>query len=538
MQKILSWKNGYLPTILFTFITYVVPFLCAFTAYNEDANKSIFINVIFFIFASIVLLLQHKNVRKITLLFLAAIATAPNIIVLAFLLMDNTIMKSTDFWVVFDTNFSEATGFLTTVPIISIVAGIIYATMLIVSLIGAWRNEPNINIHWSVRVLSLICLLCVMLILPFRAKVPSVDFYKSFLNYQKEKIEVRQFYEKRKNIVLDVQSNMPKGKKTIIIAIGESHTRNHMQLYGYSRQTNPQLMSIKDELAIYTDICSPSIQTLPCMKQILTFTNYENPNMYKQEASIVELAKAGGYTTYWADNQGSGHGAFMIDTYTPTSYRTIAHLCDFYTDKNESPRDSMILTRLDTFLQDTAENKVIFLHLVGSHFPYNEHCEETYRIFTDKNVPSKFCCQMSDQQKQIVNDYDNSMLYNDYILYQIIEKLKFQTGMSAFLYFPDHGEEVFDSQLYSGRSFEKISPSMCQIPLIFWENESFKEANPLSIDTTRAACTDDIIYGIMDILLIKYSLYNASHSIFNQAYKPKGRFVQGLSYENIIAHFE
>ena len=78
---------------------------------------------------------------------------------------------------------------------------------------------------------------------------------------------------------------------------------------------------------------------------------------------------------------------------------------------------------------------------------------------------------------------------------------------------------------------------MCQIPLILWQNEAYKNANCLSIDTARPACTDDVIYGIMDILGIRYSLYDSSASIFNHNYKPKTRMVQGLLYEDIVNKF-
>ena len=528
----------FLATLCFTFILYAFPFLFALNAYNEDADKRILVNFIFFVIVTIVLLLQKGIVRKFCLSILSVIAIIPNIIVLSFLLMNQTILKSTDFWVVFDTNPAEASGFLTTLPLISFLISAVYLVVFVASVFWAWRNEPNLQVHWGIRIIVLLSMFIIMVNLPFRANVPSIDFYKSFVKYQKEKMEVRQFYENRKQIQLNVTSKLPHGNKNIVIAIGESHTRNHMQLYGYARPTNPKLAEIQNELCIYKDICSPAIQTLNCMKQILTFANYETPDMYKQEASIVELAKAAGYTTYWADNHGSSSGFFAIDIYTPTSYRTIAHICDYYTDQNNSPCDSMILNRLDVFLSDTATSKVIFLHLIGSHFPYNLHCEEQYRVFNDNAVPSIFQSELTPQNLTIINDYDNSILYNDYILREIIEKLRTQEGMSALLYFSDHGEEVFDSQVYAGRSFEKISPSMCQIPLILWRNAAFEMANPLSIDTNRQGCTDDIIYAMMDLLGVDYAMYDAKRSIFNDKYQAKTRVVQGIPYEELLNRYK
>ena len=110
--------------------------------------------------------------------------------------------------------------------------------------------------------------------------------------------------------------------------------------------------------------------------------------------------------------------------------------------------------------------------------------------------------------------------------------------MSALLYFSDHGEEVFDSQVYAGRSFEKISPSMCQIPLILWRNTAFEMANPLSIDTNRQGCTDDIIYAMMDLLGVDYAMYDAKRSIFNDKYQAKTRVVQGIPYEELLNRYK
>lgn len=109
----------FLATLCFTFILYAFPFLFALNAYNEDADKRILVNFIFFVIVTIVLLLQKGIVRKFCLSILSVIAIIPNIIVLSFLLMNQTILKSTDFWVVFDTNPAEASGFLTTLPLIS-----------------------------------------------------------------------------------------------------------------------------------------------------------------------------------------------------------------------------------------------------------------------------------------------------------------------------------------------------------------------------------------------------------------------------------
>ncbi len=109
-----------------------------------------------------------------------------------------------------------------------------------------------------------------------------------------------------------------------MIVLGESCNRDHMSLYGYCRETTPRLSAIENELVVYKDAVSPAIQTLVALKRILSFSDHGCDDMFIHEASIVELLRDAGYKTYWVDNQGTGG----IDTFAPTSYRAIAHMCD------------------------------------------------------------------------------------------------------------------------------------------------------------------------------------------------------------------
>jgi len=509
-----------------------MPFLFAFNAANFDSHQRILVNVFFWIIATGALLNLQGKIRHITLGIVSVLAAFPNIVVMTYLIMDNTIFKSTDFWCIFDTNFDEATGFFTTVPLKAYIWCFVYVVLLLVTLRAYLRtyNKKETYLVWQVIVLLILLAIC--LILPFRAKVPMVDFYKSFYKYQMEKIEVREFYETRTNLKLDAECVLPNGKKTIVVVIGESQNQTHMGLYGYYRSTNPKLSTIKDELTIYTDVCAPATLTLVCMKQILTFTNYENPDMYKKEASIVEIARDAGYKTIWIDNQGDTHGAFMIDTYTPTSYRTIAHLCDDCLVSDGL--DSIVVTRFANALKDTAENKFIFLHLIGNHFPYETRFEKEYQYWTGfDDIQSPFVSQMTDVDKQKYNNYDNATLYNDMIMYSIIDELKKQSGMSALIYFSDHGEEVYDYACVGGRSLERKTPSMCEVPLILWMNQEYQDRVAISIDSTRPICTDNVIYALMDLGGLKYKLYDETKSFLSNKYQPYRRLVQGVDIDSI-----
>lgn len=372
------------------------------------------------------------------------------------------------------------------------------------------------------------------LIQPFRTQVMGLDFYKSFYKYNKEKKEVQAFFANRKNLKMDCENLLQDhSPKTLVFVIGESQNREHMSLYGYPRTTNPELQKLASELDIYSNVISSNIQTLSCMKEILTFANYERPNLYKQEASLIEIMRDGGYKTYWIDNQGAGGGLGNIDVYTPTSYRSIAQLSDYYQDEPVVYLDSMILPRFAYCLQDTASNKFICLHLFGNHFEYESRYESSFATFTNEPIESKVENELTKEDKQIINYYDNATKYNDYIVSSILKMLQSEKGLAVMLYISDHGEEVFDTEYYYRRSFERISTTMCDVPFILWRNAAYREANPLIIDTSRSYCTDDIIHSWMNLAGVRYKLYESKRDIFSADFSPKERRVQGKRYDDI-----
>ncbi len=542
MKKIFNYISSNYYVLLFTLVLLFFPFLFSLSTDNWDTSYRIILNLCYAVIVYVVLLLCQGRLRKILAIGVLLLAFAPNIIVQSFVLMGNdVILKSTDFWVVFNTNPSEATNLFATLPVKVFVWGIIYAVLTASSLWLLFKKSRNdSSIPRYIQLAAITVLMGVSVINPFRSKIPMIDFYKSFYKYQREMREVAEFYKNRENIHLDVTNTLHAGKKTFLIIIGESQNRSHMQIYGYTRPKNPRLMEIRDELVAYTDVCSPAIQTLSCIKQILTFTNYEHPDLYKKEANIIELLRAGGYKTFWYDNQGkTGNGAFAIDTYTPTSYRTMAKRSDVYSDERSCARDSSIIPQLQEALQDTAEQKVIFLHLIGNHFDYKERYEASFEYFTnDEGICSPFIKEMSSNEISTLNAYDNATLYNDYIIRTCIEMVRSQEGLSAMLYLSDHGEEAYDCMKNSGRSFgEGVSPSMCEPPLILWMNDAYKEISHLYLNPSIPICTDDIIYGIMDLCGIEYELYDSTKSIFSPSFMPKERMVQEQSYQSIKERF-
>ena len=514
--------------ILFVLSQTALLFILVSKSCNEDTVSRITTNCIYGLICIVLICFMSGIVRKTFLVLYQALCFVPNLVILGWYRINRSIIKSTDFWVIFDTNFNEANGFLSIVEASTFIWVAIYGVVSLTLCILAIIETSN-ETHLIKSIAAVILWLTISLFLPFRAHVPSVDFYKSFRNYEKERNNIAEFYASRQGLNVESSCYLPEGRKTFVIIIGESATRCHYSLYGYCRPTTPHLDAIREDIICYDNVIAPDIQTLSCLKQMLTFTNYEMPDMYKKEANIIEILRDAGYKTFWYDNQGIGG----IDTYTPTSYRTIAQMCDSFHVNTQYVQDENLVDMLETTLEDTTSCKVIFIHLNGSHFPYKVRYPESFAYFSNHDICTPLAEKLNVRQTDVINEYDNSILYNDYILSECINLLRNESGLSALLYVSDHGEEVYDNQLYAGRSFERLSRSMCEIPCIFWRNRLYKEQVALHINPHVMYCTDDMIHSIMDITGTTYSLKDTTRSMFRYGFENKQILVQGRKYESI-----
>ena len=532
MKVYLNLTMDFLRRNLWTFVflfyqTFLVYFL-AINAANGDVRERVLVNLLWTLLSIVSVSFLNTKLKNWFISIIYGISFIPNIVVLSFFLINNYIMTSTDFFVIFDTNPNEAFGFFDTLSLKMVVYVFIYIIIGLLLFLRALKTSGN-NAKRYISIISLIFFLIISANLPFRSKVASIDFYKSFMNFNKEIIEIKEFYKNREHIKIDATSNLNVSPKNIILIIGESANRHHYSLYGYKRNTTPRLDSIKSELYIFKDVITPHIQTLNAVRYICTFSNHSAPKLYKKEPSIVEIFKAAGYKTYWIDNQGTGG----IDTYTPTSYRAFAKLSDKFILLPNGYNDEELLPILDSCLNESNENKFVVIHLKGSHFPYKDYPKE-FRIFNSKENPSAFCKEMTDKDIENINNYDNTILYNDFIIFSILKKVKSHSGLNLMLYTSDHGEEMYDTQLYAGRGFENITPSMCEVPFILYLNEAYKEIlDTNSININRAFSTEDIPHSLLDICKIDYALKDSTRSIFNPNFIERERFVKEENYYDI-----
>lgn len=369
---------------------------------------------------------------------------------------------------------------------------------------------------------------CLVLLLKNNLYTNSLAFnlYLGYIEYKEETNRYKQYFSENANssFLKSVKLKTDKNNETLIITIGESTTRYNLGIYGYSRNTTPNLDKLKDELIIFKDVISPYSNTIPVLEKVLTFGSVQNPELIRM-GTIIQLLKAAGYKTYWISNQ-APIGQFE------TRVTMLAKASDFvyYTnvigsEVNSISLDQLILPVLKNVLNEDVSKKVIFVHLMGTHTRYSNRYPKEFEIFKDKPKTN----YLSETSRRVINEYDNAVFYNDYIIYNIIKLLKNSNKvneMQQLLYFSDHGEEVFRTMDFYGHSNEVGTYPMYEIPFLYWSNSVLKLSKYKNY-TDRKYMTDDLIYSVVDVLDIKFEGMKYEKSLFNDSFKSSKRIVNG-----------
>lgn len=342
-----------------------------------------------------------------------------------------------------------------------------------------------------------------------------------YLNYQNElKVVENNLLDFKKIPALTNFKESPKSlPTTVVIVIGESTTRLHMGLYGYPRDTNPKLNSIKNELTIFNNVFASRPNTIESLEQVLTFADQENPDDFKTKPSLIAMMKQAGYKTYWITNQQTlTKRNTMLTTFAKQADEQI--FLNNARSQNAYSFDEKVLVPFSEKLNKPDEKKLIIVHLLGTHMKYAYRYPTNYNFFKDgKDLNTK----LAEDKLQVINEYDNAVRYNDYIVYELIQRLKNNKQaiqQSLLIYFSDHGEDVYDSKPnnFKGRNEGAPTYPMYAVPFVIWHSANWSNKDRLNDPTIRNRQYDnaDFIYTFSDLLGLRYDGYLDYESILSK----------------------
>jgi glucan phosphoethanolaminetransferase (alkaline phosphatase superfamily) len=282
---------------------------------------------------------------------------------------------------------------------------------------------------------------------------------------------------------------------TLVFVLGETVRADHLSLNGYKRETTP-LLEKEPNIISFTKLYTEHTYTGKSVPQILTNQNLGDPD--QPLTSVFTVANKAEIETTWIGNQ-TLEESFAPITKTNNS---ILLVDKFKSDLSFNKElDEVMLQPLDSVIK-THNSQLITLHMIGSHWWYENRYSDRFRKFTPV-IDSKYVPSQSSEQ--MINSYDNTILYLDYFLSEVIQKLKKKETPTVLVYVSDHGELLGED----GRWLHAQGGDALKNPAyLFWFSDSYikkygNEVEALSEIKELPITTNDVYYRLLDILGIK-----------------------------------
>lgn len=351
----------------------------------------------------------------------------------------------------------------------------------------------------------------------------------SFRDYQKI-LESRKQLQIHDPVVLEQLKRVPDG--VYVLVIGESLNRDHMNVYGYPRKNTPfQTAAARDtdHYVFFDNAYACYTQTVQVLTYALTEKSQYNDVSLTDAYSIIDMARAAGFKTTWISNQ-SRYGVW------DTPIGAIGSTCDTQYWVNEYIGTDVITKDYDEVLvpylrkvDPQNRRQLIVIHLMGSHVSYwDRYPSSFYRYPVDMSKPR--------DNAQVMNDeYDNSVLYNDYVLQGIINTAVHELSADGVLYFSDHGEQV---TARPGHNADMFDFTMVHIPFWAYISDQYQAVHPKTAAQMRSRIhmpfTNDMIYDTLLGFMGIYSGRYDGHSDFFGSYYNKRPEELMTMYGNIM----
>jgi len=314
--------------------------------------------------------------------------------------------------------------------------------------------------------------------------------------------------------------------KTVIVVLGESFSKKHSSLYGYSKQTKPKLEKRKElgQLFLFQDVVSITDYTHYAMASIFPVTPNADVNKAKGVLFPAVFKKAG-YKTYLLSNQyvveGDQDDFFMKD-------KTVCQ--NMFDYRNDRPYQ-FDLEMINSIPDGQTEDYELFVYcLVGQHWGYDERYPKGFEKFTPQDYPP------NNPHAKDLALYDNATLYNDLVIDEIIKK--FEEREAFLVYFSDHGEEVFDYRDFMGHGCALNSSEsvrlQTEVPFMIWVSALYQKKYPETVTRIASAInrpyrTSQISHLILDITGLDVEGFSPECSVIHPAFDAsQDRIVLGI----------
>ena len=315
----------------------------------------------------------------------------------------------------------------------------------------------------------------------------------------------------------------------IVLIIGESYNKHHSQLYGYSLKTTPYQASRQQEkeLFVFTDAVTPYNITSEVFKNAFSLNDVTKKESWYEKSLFTNIFKKAGYTVTFLSNQFVMKQEENIYDFSGGMFLNNIELSNLQFNNRNSKihqYDEGLLEDYHTISSSKAtDHQLIIFSLIGQHINYEDRFPQRFAKFSTNDYHRT---DLSKEQLQVVVDYDNATLYNDYIVNKIIQL--FEQEDAIVIYMPDHGDECYDELKTCGRQHcdpvtKDIAKNEYQIPFWIWCSHKYQQLHPDIINKItgsirRRFYSDDLSHLLLYLGGISCKGYRDEYNIISPLY--------------------
>lgn len=487
-----------------TFFAKLFQFAWAEQNYTVLLSAPFVLILLFMAILNIVLALTHRYTFKGVMIFLLFLSAGTSYFIDSF----GTIIDKNMITNMIQTDSAEVFDLMTPKLIVYLLIGAILPSLFF--------HRTTVNFHsyrFEVIQKSLMAMLLIGASIVLYMGLSKV--YSSFFrNHHELKMYLNPYYPivssikfitvnmKEKKVLvpigLDAIKPANEPKKLMILVVGETARAENFSLNGYGVNTNP-LLQARGDIVNFSNFYSCGTATalsVPCMFSKFSREEF-NDDKYAYE-NLIDVAQRAGVRVIWRDNN-SGGDKKIADRVKDVRY---------YGGKEF---DEVLLQGLQESIDETQEDTLIVLHQEGSHGPtYYKRYPDNFKKFTPT-------CDTQDLEKcskeQIVNTYNNTILYTDYVLNEAIKLLEKneKNYQTTLFYVSDHGESLGENGVYLHGIPYFIAPdAQKHVPALFYFGNHNENVQKLLAKKSEKFSHDNLFHTILGVFKIQTNDYDAA----------------------------
>ncbi|GLZ89223.1 phosphoethanolamine transferase [Metapseudomonas resinovorans] len=305
-------------------------------------------------------------------------------------------------------------------------------------------------------------------------------------------------------------------KSLTVLVVGESARAENFGLLGYARDTTP-LLRAQQGVVAFSNVRSCGTETavsVPCMFSNMGRSDYDAAQARSQEG-LLDVLRHAGLAVTWRDNQSGCKG-----TCDRVTQENLSHLKDPVLCSGGECHDEILLKDLQTYIDQLKDDSVLVLHQMGSHGPdyakrYPKHFEKFTPVCNSNALND--CSQQS-----IVNAYDNTLVYTDYVLSNLIDLLRRNQDKvdTAMVYLADHGESLGEYNLFLHGTPYLLAPDQQKhVAMLTWFSDSYRrdfalDTGCLDKERDKPLSQDNLFHSMLGLLQVQTGEYHEGLDLF------------------------